>query len=796
LLPSTSAFSTYVLDSISLYCGADDYRSFCNTRDSFDDFAVMQRTEVTAEIDQLTEYTLSSISRKSLTDFIFTIPRKDLGDRLDEFVGSPHTIYPVIAPGGFGKSIALAHWVMGQKSERICLFSPASLFISLLDPGIQRNKALKFNPGSSGSVFDIFLDDTRLDDGKVLLVIDALDELSTDPEKLHALVDFMFDVAERYSHQNRVKMVFSARESVWQTYLSSRFEQVKSKNWFGHIDSVLESGYSNLFTLSNSEIREIIRNINREEDTPLIYGCIPWNIRELIRIPINLHYISVLFRKKATLEHITQNAVIREFMKETVFQSRYAEQKEDLLWKVLELIEEKEEGILVSKSELKKHYPFHLKREKAYYVAYNDLLENGLFLENREENKYGIYVTQIGFKHLNFYYYLQALYKIRENNGLDYSLIKSVAGTSKKKLEASNMLAIFYQIAYENEDFETLEHFCDLPDSLLGSLPVRMAVGASFREVNAIRDPIIRKYAAHESGRAFFFERFVDTNYLFNNFAFRIEAYLKHVQEDESVLFGNCILYLKAFLGMNREDCEGYFSIINRVPASETIYPWPIGRKASAQILHTYFIHKGEIADLDGLIQRYTRVAYAYPGYLTKGLVEFELYIMIALVLIQEFEVLDRLLTNIFSYYNTSNSEFAFPAMQGNIQNTIPQYFLEYAIYKQGRFQDHTELPDLWEQAIDSLAPTFDDYQYLIIFNWFLCDYYTTEGSNSEKALEYYNAALELSRYARYDFYSAFLMKNDPAQKPEHLELADRMIAASGFNSELFSYQFGPLNDH
>jgi len=136
--------------------------------------------------------------------------------------------------------------------------------------------------------------------------------------------------------------------------------------------------------------------------------------------------------------------------------------------------------------------PIHLKSEKAYYLAYSDLLETGVFLENREENKYGIFVTQVGFKHLNFYYYLHALYKIRENNGLDNELINTVAGAGNEQLQASNMLAIFYQIAYANEDYETLEHFCDLPDSLLGSLPVRIAVGTSFREGNGIRDRIFQ----------------------------------------------------------------------------------------------------------------------------------------------------------------------------------------------------------------------------------------------------------------------------------------------------------------
>jgi hypothetical protein len=55
----------------------------------------------------------------------------------------------------------------------------------------------------------------------------------------------------------------------------------------------------------------------------------------------------------------------------------------------------------------------------------------------------------------------------------------------------------------------------------------------------------------------------------------------------------------------------------------------------------------------------------------------------------------------------------------------------------------------------------------------------------------YYHAALELSRFASYDFFTAFLLTNDPSGDPERMALADMMIAGSGFNAGLFNYPFG-----
>jgi hypothetical protein len=790
LLPSTSAFSTYVLDSISIYCGSEDFRNFCDRQSSFDNFDVIQRNEIIGEIDQITEYTLNSIFRRSLTDFQLTIPRKQINSQLDEFIESPFTIYPIIAPGGHGKSIALAHWTNQQLKEHVCLFSPASVFISLLDPMNQASKPLQFKLSSLGNVFNVFLDDTDLDKRKLLIIVDGLDEISSEVDKLHSLVDFMFDVANRYASQNQVKIVLSTRESVWYSHLASRFEKVKSKGWFDQIDSLLESGYSNLLTLSNSEIKEIIANFNSSEELPFIYECIPWNIRELIRVPINLHYINVLFHRKASMEHITQNAVIREFMRETVFCSRFAEQKEDLIWKFMELVEKQEEGIQVPKSDMKKHYPLHLKREKAYYQAYSDLLESGLLIESREENKYGIFASMLGFKHLNFYYYLSALYQIRKNEGLDFELMQTICDANQEESLASNLLATFYHIAYENEDFETLENFCELPEALLGSLAVRLAVGTSFRENNSIRNLVINKFAAHHLGRDYFFERFVDINYLFNNFTFRIHEYLKYAQNDEPKLFGQSILYLSGFLKMDTSLCEQQLTLVKEIQTKEKVYPWPIGRKVSCLILHAFFVDGSEISDLDQFIASYTKEAYAYPNYLERGLVEFELYIMLALVLVQKFAQVDKLLSHIYRHYNTSGPEQESPLMLRMSQNSLPIYFLEYAIYKQGHY-DNPDLPTLWDGAINNFAATFDDYQYLIMLNWFLVDYYTHKG-NKEKAQKYFSSALDLSRFASYDFYTAFILKNDPSGKEEHVIQADEMISRSGFKRELFNFQFGP----
>ena len=207
-------------------------------------------------------------------------------------------------------------------------------------------------------------------------------------------------------------------------------------------------------------------------------------------------------------------------------------------------------------------------------------------------------------------------------------------------------------------------------------------------------------------------------------------------------------------------------------------------------ILHHYFMEEKAKEDPASLTERSSSLAQTYPGYLERGLIEFEQYIMIALVLTREFGLLESLVTNAYERYNfLDRSGDDAPHLRRN-QNALPGYFLTYAWYKLGR-EAVSDPAEAWVQAIDNYTTTFDDYKYLILLNWFLVDYLHSTGER-ERALKFYEAALELTRFAGYDFYTALLLRNDPLQRSESLELAAEMIRNSGMNETLFHYSFGP----
>jgi len=109
------------------------------------------------------------------------------------------------------------------------------------------------------------------------------------------------------------------------------------------------------------------------------------------------------------------------------------------------------------------------------------------------------------------------------------------------------------------------------------------------------------------------------------------------------------------------------------------------------------------------------------------------------------------------SYHIKLTDEFSF----GNIynQNIFPFLFAEFAKQQLGIKPSENYLRTL-EKTIDHYPYTFDDFQYKILLNYFLFKYY--QDHNPEKAKEHFQLALELSDFARYDFYTAFLLNHNP----------------------------------
>lgn len=791
MLKTKSAISAYNLDTLSIYCGSRDYTHFC------DQFSVLRKKvshdfeEIDREISHVTRYTLNSISRKSLMKFSETIPREKVNENLNEFLSSDYTVMSLVAPGGYGKSLALAHWIKslmsGEDHRPICFFSTAPVFYQLLSGSKHNSNVLNFNLSDSRNLLRVFAETRAESDTWLVMVIDGLDELEGSPEKMNYLLKFVTDVANQYFRAGFLKIILSSREATWNKIILSEFAY-KNPGWKvpEKSDSV-GSVTSNLPLLSHSEIKKIIARYTSAQTNTILHESIEWQMKEMIRVPLHLHFLILLVSNAVPIENISADKLMYEYIEHLISKARYSEEKLDIVNKIIELSLEDKDVVSISKAQLKAAFPIHLKTESYYFAAFNDLLSFGILVEEKIRNKFGVSVTTIHFRHLNFYYYLVALFLLEECEEFSFNLFLQIAGRKESLEWRSNVIANLFRLAYQYGFYDALRDFCMLPEEILSTITVRQAVGSCFRQQNRIRKGLIREYAKCAAGQKQFFEWYVDTNYLINNYVYRIREYLEHKRTKEAQLFGHGILFLAGFYGMDAGECREQIRYLNEMEPDPSIHPWPIGRKVSCTILYTYIVQDATFNDIENYISSYTSIAYRYDQYLEKGVIEYEMMIMVALALIGEYELLVGLVLNAYQYYQLDDPKHPGFSWMDMHQNLFAEVFLDYAKFKiDGKCSK--KVPEHWESILDQYATIFDDFYLLILVHYFLFDFYMDAG-DIDNALLHYNEGIDLSRFAGYDFYEAFFLKKGSVFDADLGIRADKIIGASGFNQSARCFQ-------
>lgn len=788
MLSSKSELSKYSLDTLAIYCAYAGYTDFCNEFRQNKNSESPEITEILDEAGKLTKYTLNSISRKSLTPFSNTISRNGVNENLDSFLLSGYTIFPLIAPGGYGKSVSIAHWIkMHQKDpDKLIILCQASLIIRLLNQGKQSSKKLNFNLADADNLFHSFQQTQANKLKRLVLVIDGVDEPENDSRGILLLAAFIRNASIQFHSQKFLKIILACRELSWNKFLLPELTSANPELILHSKVIRLESGSSNLPMLANTEVKEILDLHNKSHNKEILYDCIDWRLREMVRIPLNLYIFSSLISNSIPVSEITPDRLMLEYINTIVFKARFGEEKTDILWKIIEFSLENPPGYLVKKSQLKNIYPIHLRKESNYFPAYQDLLAMGILNEKKSQNKYGMLVTGIEFRHTSFYYYLTALYFVDYCDQINLSLFKKILEYPNNIEWTANVISYVYQLAYTHEEFDGIKDFCTLDESILSSLPVRHTVGNSFRQANNIRIQLIKKFAADPRGRIYFFEQFVDTNYIHNNFEYRIQEYLNHNKHTEGLLFGHSILFLADFLKLNLHGCHSQMEILENIKPDSEIHPWPIGRKVSASLYYHYIVEDSPLDDIQAYIHHYRKIAYGYNNYLKNGLIEFEMSIMVALVLIEEHELLIKLIDHASENYSMEKPSYDGFTWIHQHQNQLAGIFLDYAHYKfSGKLEDKTV--ERCEIFLNNYVSFFDDFQYLILINYFLFEY-CIEKQDLQSAATYLQAALELSGHAKYAFFEAYIMSKGSILFPEYALRAKKMVKDSGFNPDSPSF--------
>jgi hypothetical protein len=89
----------------------------------------------------------------------------------------------------------------------------------------------------------------------------------------------------------------------------------------------------------------------------------------------------------------------------------------------------------------------------------------------------------------------------------------------------------------------------------------------------------------------FFFERFPYIDGIAGDYKKYFKRYVQSKQDQEAQLFGNCILFLGAYLNQNKKEITEHIKRINSIAANQDIHPFPQARKIMSNVLYHHLFN-------------------------------------------------------------------------------------------------------------------------------------------------------------------------------------------------------------
>jgi hypothetical protein len=161
----------------------------------------------------------------------------------------------------------------------------------------------------------------------------------------------------------------------------------------------------------------------------------------------------------------------------------------------------------------------------------------------------------------------------------------------------------------------------------------------------------------HPIAQVYFFERFPYIDGLAGPYTAFLKNYMQHKEGFEPQLFGNCMLFLGAFLSQNKKDQEAYYGQILALPDYIQYHPFPTGRRRAIKIMQSEGLERrNQIKNAfeEELIMRKDKEVFRATPYYPFIMVE-------GLNLIKEYESADEMIRIADEYYSHSNNLFVEP---------------------------------------------------------------------------------------------------------------------------------------
>lgn len=761
-LNSKTSPAKFTLNIISAYIGYVSWQDFCSKQESIPEKTNDHKNAWSDLYDKALSFsteTYQLIKGQSGLPFDSTVCRSDAEQRIDSFLKSAKMATAFVAPGGWGKSTMLAKWFeknwISKNSKDVAFYLNASFMISFLNEDFRLERWLQeqldLNQKDS---LKYFLEKPEECKGRLVFIIDALDEITYDNNKLERLFLQIKQFISNYKDSRKVKLIITSRNSTWEKFAIPfvlKGNAIQS-SWFELDLKVEQLNPQNLNPLTASEIQHVFnRTLNEDFGSKLEVGELSFSQKEMISNPFFLELFIKLYNPNKGLKYSEGQELLNEFLRNKIFFSRFAEEKMDIIHGIISLIRHGRNGTSAKKMELRDLYPIHLKTGGNYFSAYEELVSYGLLTEFITINELNSYCKYVTISNDQLFEALIGMDLIQQNGGVDFQLIKTVDEEYAGYEIKNRLISYLYSSALLSDKHLELRDFFSLSEDTLSDIKVVETVLNSSVNLDGKSMELMEHFAKEENAEKYLFGKFPDVYNLTKGNRMILGVFANKAYRKSVRIKSLSLLLLSAIFTLEVEGTKEIYKKLKAEEPDSSCSAFTVSIRLASILIYNHFIID-ESNEIDILKMFYYReMAYQqHDGNYETLNGEFELILCMVLIYMKSFHKVIQLIDDVEHLYNNTKSKKA------DVNYRILQCYKLSAQHSLGM-----ELTDDHVQFLESCeTEVFASQNYFlqIFYHAFLSSVQFSKG-NRNQVERHFNAALEVSEFAKYSLCTAGILK-------------------------------------
>lgn len=585
LVSSSSKPSSFTLDVLSQFAGFDHFDHFCSQagkpgkhNKSGGESAETVPKDVTSPefIDRLQEEIRCELDYSCICNDKqeLLLHREFIINDMYRFLrNSGKRIYPLIAPGGYGKTVLMQLFYCDFKNRKpdntLVIFTSASAIFEIVTSRTGLREVLKhFVPSLQyrPEALDHLL---VTPDYKIVLMIDGLDEAGSDQSDVFAFFKGAVQLMQESCRYPEVSIIFSKRTESWLNCTGYMPGFRPDDYWYLRPGTFGSDEDSNTVPpLSVDESRKLWNKLNRKLSASA-RSEISEDVLSLTGIPYQL---SLLHRItcRTNIDAVTSQDVFGTYIQHLMYDTPHSIGIRSLFREFIKACNYGASSARVDLSSLQDVISRHP-------GAWEELLGREIFLIE-EYSGNGMYRRrEVLFSHQKLFetavaveWYGEGIRSVRDLHELVDKLRDKTAG-----------IGVMEQVAWAIMRNHRMDLLTGLFESSLTTADKVMLSRSMFdlwQSEEEWLEQYIDELAANQSIRWYYFENLTVTDDLPGFFGRALEAYERHSESVQDLLYANSLLAVRAFLAMDFKTFQAHIAYMDTLPKNEDIHLYPLIR--------------------------------------------------------------------------------------------------------------------------------------------------------------------------------------------------------------------------